>query len=130
MAHAQHIEQVQLVERLPLLLSAVQEIPCRGAEIADVVHQDVDPRIINGQRGFDHCGHDGAVADVADDDRGAPARRDDRSWVAEAASGLMSASTTCAPAAASRLLMPPPMPRAPPVTTATWPENRTPTAYC
>jgi len=32
---------------------------CRWAEIADVIHQDVDPRIINGQRGFRHCGdHD------------------------------------------------------------------------
>src|SRR5258705_865496 len=51
------------------------------------------------------------------------------SWVGEAASELMAASTTCAPAAASRWLMPPPIPSAPPVTIATWPENRTPTAY-
>ena len=61
------MEQVQFVERLPLLLSAVQEIPGRRAEVADVVHQDVDPRIINGQSGFSHVGHGVAVADVADD---------------------------------------------------------------
>jgi len=76
-AHAQHMEQVQFVERLPLVLGAVQEVSGRGAEVADIVHQDVDPRILNGQRCFGHFGHNVAVADVAHDDRAPPARRSD-----------------------------------------------------
>jgi hypothetical protein len=72
------MEQVGFVERLPLLLSAAQEILCRGAEVADVVHQDVDARIINGHSGFSHGGHDVAVADVANDNRAAPSCLDDR----------------------------------------------------
>jgi hypothetical protein len=48
-----------------------------GTEVADVVHQDVDPRIFNGQCRFGYFGHNVAVADVADDDCATPARHGD-----------------------------------------------------
>ncbi len=50
----------------------------RRAEVAHVVHQDVDARISNGQCGFRHLSHYMAVADIADHDRAQPARFDDR----------------------------------------------------
>ena len=78
MTHAQHVQEVELIERLPLLFGAVQERPRRRAEVADVVHQDVDARISNGQCRFRHLSHYMAVADIADHDRAQPARFDDR----------------------------------------------------
>jgi hypothetical protein len=62
------VQQVQFVEGLPLLLGAAQKIPRRGTEVTDVVDEDVDSRIVNGQRGFGHSGHHVTIADVADDD--------------------------------------------------------------
>ncbi len=51
MAHPEYVQQVQFVQLLPLLLGAVQEGPCRGPEVADVVDQDVDARIRHRQSG-------------------------------------------------------------------------------
>jgi hypothetical protein len=70
-------KRVELVERLPLLLGAVQERLGRGPKIPHVVDQDVQARIINGQCGFRHSRHHVAVADVADDNRARSAGRVD-----------------------------------------------------
>src|SRR5215213_6663933 len=71
------MEQVHFVERLPLLLGAVQEVSGRRPEVADVVDQDVDARIINDQSGFRDFSHHFALADVTDDGRTLATRRGD-----------------------------------------------------